>query len=148
MITFHAEPPGGAPGPPRHADSLVDGLLDAPLFQGVQREEVVGVLSDFDEESFNTGHRITLQGFRGSDFFIVVDGRARVLIDGEAVATLERGDFFGEVAVIAGLPRTATVVAETPLRCLVLPHRALEELLKQHPQMSVNLLRGVLQRLS
>lgn len=136
---------GGAPGT-QHGDALVDSLLHAPLFEGIQREEIVAILSALDAESFNAGHRITMQGLRGSDFFIIASGSARVLVDGEPVATLSAGDFFGEVGVLGDGLRTATVVAEHPMRCLVLPHRGLEPLLVAHPQFGVNVLREVLER--
>ncbi len=133
--------------PQGHSDGIVDSLLAAPLFAGIQREEIVQILERFDEESFATGHRITMQGLRGSDFFILVDGGAQVLVDAHVVARLQRGDFFGEVGVMtAGGLRTATVEAETALRCLVLPHQGLEALLVEHPQLGVNLLRVVLTR--
>jgi CRP-like cAMP-binding protein len=129
-----------------HTDTVVDLLLAARLFEGIQREEIVEILRAFDEESFNAGHRITLEGLRGCDFFIVVDGRARVSVDGWRVTTLHRGDFFGEVGVLVDGVRTATVSAETPLRCLVLPNGGLEPLLVAHPRLGVNLLRQVATR--
>ena len=134
----------GRPG--RHPDALIDSLLDAPLFHGIDREEIVAVLEGFDEERFDTRHRITLQGLRGTDFYLITQGRARVLVDGAPVAALGAGDFFGEVGVLSDGQRTATVEAETPLTVLALPHRGLEAVLVQHPQLSVNVLRQVLER--
>lgn len=131
---------------PRHHDSVVDGLLTSPLFNGMPREEIVACLRNFDEDRFEAGHRLTLQGLRGSDFFVIVRGQAGVVIDDHDVAALGPGDFFGEVGVMDEGLRTATVIARTPLHCLVLPHRGLEPLLVQHPQLSVNLLRQVLSR--
>ena len=147
MRRLHHDPHSLDVAPVRpHADALVDGMLSAPLFAGIQREEIVAILGEFDEESFGQGHHMTLQGLRGSDFFVIADGRARVLVDGSQVATLGRGDCFGEVGVLSGSLRTATVEATTPMRCLVLPHRGLETLLMRHPQLGVNLLRQVLAR--
>lgn len=132
--------------PSRHPGSVVDALLDAPMFQAVHREEIVGILDHFDEERFDAHHRVTLQGLRGSDFYVITQGRAAVLVDGAEVAELGPGDFFGEVGVLGDGLRTATVEARTPLTVLVLPHRGLENLLVAHPQLSVNLLREVLER--
>ena len=132
--------------PGRHPDSLVDSLLGAPVFQGIDREEIVAILEAFEEERFDAHHRITLQGFRGTDFYIITGGRASVTVDGCTVASLGAGDFFGEVGVLSDGLRTATVEAETPLTCLALPHRGLEALLVAHPKLSVNLLRQVLER--
>ena len=87
--------------------------------------------------AFNAGHRITLEGLRGSEFYVIARGRARVVADGRRVAELGPGDFFGELAVLGDGMRSATVEAETPLRCLVLPNNGLEELLVRHPRLGV-----------
>jgi CRP/FNR family transcriptional regulator, cyclic AMP receptor protein len=129
-----------------HTDGLIDSLLSARLFAGIDREEIVAILWEFDEQRFNRGHRVTLQGLRGSDFYIVVDGYARVLIDEKEVAKLGPGEFFGEVGVLSDGLRTATVEATTQLRVLVLSHNGLEPLLMAHPKLAVNLLRDVLNR--
>ena len=134
--------------PPRnvHSDQVVQALMRASLFGGMEAVDVAAVLRDFDEERFDAGHRITLEGMRGSDFFVIVDGHARVSVADGTVAHLNPGDFFGEVGVLGDGLRIATVTAETPLRCLVLPHRRLERVLVDHPQMSVNILREVVGR--
>ena len=129
-----------------HSDGLIDSLLSTRLFAGIEREEIVAILWEFDQQRFNHGHRVTLQGLRGSDFYIVFDGHARVLVDEKEVATLGPGDFFGEVGVLSDGLRTATVEATTQLRTLVLSHNGLEPLLMAHPKMAVNLLREVLNR--
>jgi CRP-like cAMP-binding protein len=132
--------------PTRHSQIVVDVAAGSPLFAGVDPVEVGRILDEFDEQSFNRGHRITLEGLRGSDFYIIADGKARVTVDGWKVATLGPSDFFGEIAVLSNGPRFATVAAETPLRCLVLPNGGLERLLIAHPQVGVNLLRVVVGR--
>jgi len=132
--------------PARHSRAIVDSVADSPLFAGVDPAEVGRILDEFDEQSFNRGHRITLEGLRGSDFYLIADGKVRVTVEGWKVATLAAGDFFGEIAVISNGPRFATVAAETPLRCLVLPNGGLERLLIDHPQVGVNLLRVVVGR--
>lgn len=121
-------------------------VAGAPLFAGISETEIAGILGAFDEQSFNTGHRITLEGLRGRDFYVIRQGRARVDVDGFTVAQLGPGDFFGEVAVLIGGSRSATVSAETPLRCLVLSNDGLEDLLARHPRLGLNMLREVLAR--
>ena len=129
-----------------HSDGLIDSLLSARLFAGIDREEIVAIVREFDQQRFNHGHRVTLQGLRGSDFYIVFDGHARVLVDEKEVATLGPGDFFGEVGVLSDALRTATVEATTQLRTLALSHNGLAPLLMAHPKLAVNLLREVLNR--
>lgn len=123
-----------------------DSAAASPLFDGLAEAEVREVLDAFDTQSFNAGHRVTLEGFHGRDFYVIVQGRAGVSVGSERVAELGPGDFFGEAAVLSDGLRSATVTAETPLRCLVLTDDALERLLIAHPRVGINLLREVLAR--
>jgi CRP-like cAMP-binding protein len=126
---------------------LAAAIADAPLFAGCDRRDVASILAEFDEARFPSGRRIVLEGLRGSDFFLVVAGSAAVLVDGWRVATLGPGDFFGEIAVLGGQGlRSASVRAETPLQCLVLPNGKLEQLILDHPQLGINLIRTVIGR--
>jgi CRP-like cAMP-binding protein len=139
----HLYEPDAPTEPHGHPAEVLEPILRAPLFEDIQPAEAGSILDAFDEQSFNRGHRITLEGMTGSDFYVIADGRARVTVDGWKVAGLGPGDFFGELAVLGEGPRVATVAAESPLRCLVLPNGRLEELLVEHPQLGVNLLRAV-----
>lgn len=123
-------------------------LAGSPLFEGLAPAEVDEILSSFDHQSFNAGHRVTLEGFRGREFYLIAEGAAVVTVGDRRVAALGPGDFFGEVAVLSDGLRSATVSAETPLRCLVLSDDALERLLVAHPRVSVNMLREVVTRFS
>jgi CRP-like cAMP-binding protein len=128
------------------ATGAASALSDAPLFEGCDQDTIVRALMDFDEVRFPTGHRVVLEGLRGSDFFLVVAGEASVLVDGWRVATLGPGDFFGEIAILGDGLRSASVRAETPLHCLVLPNGKLERLILDHPQLGINLIRTVIER--
>ena len=123
-----------------------EGPVSSPLFDELSGAEIADVLGAFDTQSFNAGHRVTLEGFRGREFYLIVEGRAAVTVSGRRVAELGPGDFFGEVAVLRDGLRSATVTAETPLRCLVLSDESLEQLLVAHPRVGVNMLREVLGR--
>ena len=129
-----------------HGRDTVTQLASAPLFEGIDKAEVSQILEEFDEQSFNAGHRITLEGYRGSDFYLLARGSAEVTVEGRRVADLGPGDFFGELAVLGDGTRTATVSAETPIRCLVLHNNGLEQLLVTHPRLGLNLLREVVAR--
>lgn len=130
----------------RHIQAPEDGLAGSPLLEGLPSEEVADVLAAFDAQTFNVGHRVTVEGYRGREFYLIVSGRAAVTVGGRWVAELTRGDFFGEVAVLREGLRSATVTAETPLRTLVLSDDALERLLEAHPRLGINMLREVLAR--
>ena len=126
--------------------SRAEGPVSSPLFERLTDSEVADVLGAFDTQSFNAGHRITLEGFRGREFYLIVEGTAAVTVGARRVAELGPGDFFGEVAVLRDGLRSATVTAATRLRCLVLSDDALERLLVAHPRVGVNMLREVLGR--
>jgi CRP-like cAMP-binding protein len=122
-------------------------LLGAPVFEGMSRAEIAAALSQFDEVRYPSGRRIVLEGLQGREFFLIVVGAAEVLVDGRHVAKLGPGDYFGEIAVLGDGMRSATVRAETPLLCLVLPNDKLEALILGHPQLGINLIRSVIGRL-
>ncbi len=143
---YPATEPDHDPSAGARPDELTGVLAGSPLLTGLEPDEIREVIASFDEQRFNAGHRITLEGLRGTDFFVILDGRARVTVDDWTVAHLSAGDFFGELGVLGDGLRFATVTAETPLRCLVLPHGRLKALLVDHPQMGVNVLGEVVSR--
>jgi CRP-like cAMP-binding protein len=143
---IYASPPDQDPPVDYRPEELAQALAESPLFESMPEDEVLRVARRFDEQRFNAGHRITLEGLRGTDFFVILDGRARVSVDGRTVGHLRGGDFFGELGVLGDGLRFATVTAETPLHCLVLPHGELKRLLVDHPQMSINVLGEVVGR--
>ena len=83
----------------------------------------------------------------GREFIVIVDGTATVAIDGQAVATLGAGDFLGEIALLDGGPRTATVTADTDLVAEVMSHQELASLLVNVPYVTRGILKGVAARL-
>jgi CRP/FNR family cyclic AMP-dependent transcriptional regulator len=125
---------------------VVSAVAGASLFDNMSRPEIARALAEFDEVRFPSGRRIVLEGLRGSDFFLIVVGTAAVLVDGWRVAGLGPGDFFGEIAVLGDGLRSASVRAETPMHCLVLPNGKLEALIVGHPQLGLNLIRVVIGR--
>lgn len=131
---------------PVATEETATALAGAPLFRQMTREEIARALTDFDEARYPGGRRVVLEGLRGSDFFLVLAGSASVLVDGRRFATLGPGDFFGELAILGDGLRTASVRADTPLRCLVLPNGRLEQLILDHPQVGINLLHTVVGR--
>lgn len=130
------------------APALAAALAGAPLFAGFSPRGLDGILAEFDETRFRRGHRIVLEGLRGSDFFVIAAGTAAVVsADGRQLATLGQGDFFGEMAVLDEGLRSASVVALSPLHCALLANGRLLPLLREHPQLSLNLLRAMSHRL-
>ena len=124
--------------------ALLEGMA---LFTGLRPAELEGIAHTFDEEWYPEGQRILRQGFRGNNFYVIVEGEAAVRVDGDALATLGKGDFFGEVSVLLGEPPTADVVALRPLRCLVLPGPDVEGFLVDHPRVMFRMLQASARRL-
>jgi CRP-like cAMP-binding protein len=128
-------------------DEIVDTLAGLALFADLSRPQLEAVAHTFDEEWFTEGQRILRQGFGGSNFYVILDGDAAVRIDGEARATLGRGDFFGEVSVLLGDTPTADVVALGQLRCVALGGRETETFLMEYPRVMYRMLQAQARRL-
>ena len=127
-------------------EDVIPTLEAMPLFRGLSRGELEIIAAQFDDATYLANHGVVTEGMGGPEFFIILDGRAAVIIDGETVATLGPGDFFGEVAALDGGPRTASVRAETMLRCVTLPAGGLRQFLLEHPVVAVNLVPEIARR--
>ena len=123
-------------------------LLGAcPLFGGVRPEDLSAIGERSIEVEFGPDHVIARQGEIGTGLFVIVDGAVRVIRDGDELARLGPGDFFGEMSVIDGLPRVAQVVTSAPTRCLALASWEFERLVLDHPTIGLAILRGLSARL-
>jgi len=127
-------------------DDVVPALEKLPLFAGFDRKELNRLAERFDEQTFLPEHGVLTEGMSGMEFFVILDGEAEVIHDGNVIATLRPGDFFGEVAVLDGGPRTASVRALDRLRTLGLPNGTFKQLLLDYPMLAVNLLPIVIRR--
>ena len=121
-------------------------LERAPLFAGLDREHLEDVLRVGQRVSFDTGQAIVERGDRGDAMYIMVDGAAEVDVGGR-YHRLERGDFFGEMAVLAGKPREATVKAVEPLEALRIPGDEFQAFLNTNPQIATGMLKSLVERL-
>ena len=129
------------------AQTVVASLAQLALFADLTSPQLEEVAHSVGEEVFAEGQRVLRQGMSGGNFFVIVEGEARVLIDGAERARLGRGDFFGEVAALTGDAPTADVVASTLLRCVVIPGGELEAFLLQHPRVMFRMLQSEARRL-
>jgi CRP/FNR family transcriptional regulator, cyclic AMP receptor protein len=91
---------------------------------------------------------MTRQGDRGREFFVLLEGEADVTKDGRRINQLSGGDFFGEIALVADTPRTATVTATTPVRALVITDRSFRRLLKDQPEIASKVLAALAARVA
>lgn len=129
------------------ADRRIDLLASCRLFHGVTAEQLAAVADSAVDVDYPAGAVIVRQGEIGTGFFIVADGAVQVVRDGKTIATLGPGEFFGELSVLDGRPRTAQVIAETPTRCLALASWDFERVLLAQPELTLAILRGMATRL-
>lgn len=109
-------------------------LEHAPVFSSLPPEILDAITAEGDERAFEPGEFVVREGDPGDELFVIVDGEARVERNGNALATFGAGEFFGEVAVFDGRPRSADVVAATPLRTLAISRDVVREALAREPR--------------
>ena len=127
-------------------NGVVTQLADLALFADLSWPAIERIAHTFDEEAFEPGRRVLRQGLSGSALYIVLEGTATVHVAEVRVAQLGRGDFFGEISVLIGEPPSADVLAETLLRCLVVPGTMLESFLLDHPPVMLRMLKAEARR--
>ena len=128
-------------------DEIADAIAGMTLFADLATPQLMGVASQFEEAFFPQGAKVLRQGISGSAFYVIMDGEAAVVVDGDQRATLGRGEFFGEVSILLGDPPTADIIATRPLRCIVLPGTAIETFLVEHPKVMFRMLQAQARRL-
>lgn len=125
----------------------VDLLARVSLFAGLNRRHLKQVAAVADEVSFRARETVVQQGMLGGAFFVILEGEAKVVRDGRTIATLRPGEFFGEISLLDGGPRTASVIADTPLACIRLQKPAFKKVLLREPGVGAKLLFEVARRL-
>jgi CRP/FNR family cyclic AMP-dependent transcriptional regulator len=125
-------------------DAKVDLLKKVPLFSKLGKDALQNVAQIADELDLPAGKEMATEGDRGREFFVLLRGEAEVTKDGRPINTMTEGDFFGEVALVTKMPRTATVTAKTDVDVLVITERAFDSLLKKQPDIG----RGVAEALA
>jgi hypothetical protein len=114
-------------------------LSDSPLFSGFAEDELIAVIRGFRLKTFEAGDIIIIEGDSGNSLFVVTTGSVKAFVrnpgGGEPllVRRMTDGDFFGEISILSGKPRTATVTAATPCELLELDRPTLEQITASHP---------------
>ena len=119
-----------------------------PLFAACSKKELAEVASLADEIDLPEGKVLIREGRQGREFFVLVNGTVDVSQGGETVKSMGPGDFFGEIALVAKTPRTATVTATSPVRALVVEERAFRALLERSPQIQLRVLKALAERVA
>ena len=128
-------------------DRKAELLAAAPLFEGMDPDGLASIGRRTVEVEFQPGQVIARQGDVGTGLFIVAEGSVQVIRDGRTIATLGAGEFFGELSVLDGMPRTAQVVAAEPTICLGLASWEFEAVVREHPGVALAVMRGLSRRL-
>ena len=121
-------------------------LQRVPLFAELDPRELETIARTVHERTFSPGETIAEEGQGGVGFFVIREGQAKVTIDGRDVRTLGPGDYFGEIALIAETARTATVTAESELKCYGLTPWAFRPLVQTNAGIAWKLLTALAQK--
>jgi CRP-like cAMP-binding protein len=122
-------------------------LSTVPLFANCSKRELARLLSRVRTETVDAGHTLFVEGAPSSNLYVILTGSAVVRKNGRRVARVGPGDVVGELSVILGGPRTATVEADTPIEWLVLDRDSLREAIDEVPGLGWNVLQSVAARL-
>jgi len=128
-------------------DAKLDRLAAIPLFAEADRRQLERVASLCTEVRVPSGRTLCREGEPGQEFFVVEEGEATVTVGGSDVATLRAGDFFGELALLDGEARTATVTATTDMQLIVLTAGEFNGALHADPMIAVRMLPAIGRRL-
>ena len=128
-------------------NSKVDRLQDVPLFSACTVKELTLIARATDEVDVAAGKEIVTEGSLGHDFYLILDGQATVSRGDSSLATLGPGQYFGEMALLDGAPRNATVTAAAPTTLLVLGQREFAAVLDSSPGVARKLLTNMSARL-
>ena len=127
---------------------VAEDLAQVPLFEGLTAKELSLVARLSTEVDVPAGAVLAQQGSAGAEFFVVLDGHVDVLRQGEVIATRGPGSHLGEIALLAARPRTATLVATTPVHARVVSQREFAGMVAAVPAVSERLQAAMAERLA
>jgi CRP/FNR family cyclic AMP-dependent transcriptional regulator len=122
-------------------------LKRVPLFADLDERDLNDIAGSMKQRTFAAGHVLAEEGQSGVGFFVIEDGEARVSVGGQEVGRLGPGDYFGEIALVAETPRTATVTAETEVRAHGLTSWEFRPLVETNAQIAWKLLEALAKKL-
>jgi CRP-like cAMP-binding protein len=125
------------------AQQAVSLLERVPIFQDLDHRELERIAGSMKERTFRAGDTVTSEGAGGIGFFVIEEGEAKVSVGGRERRRLGPGDYFGEVALLTDSPRTATIVADTDLRCYGMTSWDFKPLVETHGSIAWKLLQAM-----
>lgn len=129
-------------------DAFLQRLAQVPMFRALSKQDLRRLGRHANLVTVDEGRQLTVEGKTGYEFFVIAEGTAIVRRKNRKVATLGPGDFFGELALLDNIPRTATVVADSSMSLYVLDRRDFSAVLREVPEVAIKLLRGLARRLA
>jgi len=128
-------------------NDVAEHLAVVPIFDGCSKKDLQTVARQVREISHDAGYVVATEGDPGAGLFVIAEGEADVSIGGKKVNHLKAGDFFGEMALLDGGPRTATVTSTTPIKLYALTEWVFRGLLVEHPAIAMRTLETMAARL-
>ena len=128
-------------------EGTLERLREVPLFSGFSNRDLERVAEIAKQVEFQPGKQIARQGESGIGFHMILEGEAEVSVDGTSHGRLGPGSYFGEMSLLDGGPRSATVEAATDLRTVSMTSWDFNALLDRHPQLAKKLLLELCRRL-
>jgi CRP-like cAMP-binding protein len=129
-------------------DAKVELLKKVPLFSKLNKQGLQQVAQIADELDLPAGKEMATEGDRGREFFVLLNGEAEVTKQGSRINTMKKGDFFGEIALVTKMPRTATVTATSNVDVLVITERDFDSLLKKTPEIGHSIAEALAERVA
>lgn len=127
--------------------ATVDVLRHVPLFSGMTDRSIESIATLAAPAAYDVGDTLIQQGDPGESFIVLTTGAADVTRDGQTIRALQAGDFIGEISLIDGGPRTATVTATAPVEALVIDRSGFDRLMSDYPVVRYDLVTAMAQRL-
>jgi CRP-like cAMP-binding protein len=122
-------------------------LAQVPLFAGLSRRHLKQIAEHADEIGFRKGEAIVEEDQPGGTFYVILEGEIKVVRGTRTIARMGPGEFFGEISLLDGGPRTATVIAETPVSAVRVFKRSFDKVVTQEPGVASQILAVVARRL-
>ena len=131
---------------PRSTASSTDTLEQVPLLEELTKRDRQRLAQSMKERTFASGQEIVVEGKSGVGFFIILEGKAAVTIGGKLIQALGPGDYFGEMALLDGGERTATITSDGQLRCATMTSWAFKSFVIDNPKVAWAMLQALAQR--
>jgi len=122
-------------------------ILSVPLFSSVNKKQLDSLVRAGRERTFKEGEKIVAEGDTGVGFYLILDGKVEVRKGSKPIATLSRGQYFGEMSLIDREGRSADVVAVAPTKCFLITVWVFTTLVEKNPQIALSMLKELAKRL-